>query len=478
MFNKAFVATLLVPAFLATGAYAKDTYEFESRFDGQSSVGYDGQAFRQVLINDMKSYMSSLKSGAYEGTIEEAYLSLDSYYSYFWDNQNQNPGVIYGYAQFGVTARDLNGYRMDTKGLYYADLQDPGKQLRNKTAGNDNPLRRLGLKGWNLNKFYGQDLKAMESDKAGDGFVEPEDLVDAWMRVMANNLVDGESFTISNGDQPAQTYNNANLTPNGWDLAQLTQKLLHGAVSYSQAARDYMSTDLGSSKGLNADNEKQYKGSRNYTALEHHWDEGFGYFGAARDYLRYSKSQIKSGRSIDTNGDGQIDLLSEKNQGVSRNSAKRDLDSIVDNDLTGRVMKAFIAGRQLIQDKPEGYREQLKVQSQIALDAWEKTIAATVIHYINDTVKDMDAYGTSAYSFSTHAKHWGEMKGYALAFQFSPISSVDDQTFDLVHTLMADQPVLGSAGSAAMAQYRKDLLQARELLKDAFNFNAENVRNW
>ena len=44
------------------------------------------------------------------------------------------------------------------------------------------------------------------------------------------------------------------------------------------------------------------------TAMEHAWDEAFGYFGAARDYSRYTDEQL-AGKvddfTFDSNGDGQ-----------------------------------------------------------------------------------------------------------------------------------------------------------------------------
>ena len=59
---------------------------------------------------------------------------------------------------------------------------------------------------------------------------------------------------------------------------------------------------------------------------------------------------------------------------------------------------------------------ELKAHRDAALSAWEKAIAATVVHYINDVIGDMEA---EDYSFYDHAKHWSEMKGFALSFQFN-----------------------------------------------------------
>ncbi|WP_249122691.1 hypothetical protein [Pseudoalteromonas sp. M8] len=117
-----------------------------------------------------------------------------------------------------------------------------------------------------------------------------------------------------------------------------------------------------------------------------------------------------------------------------------------------------------------------------ALLAWEKSIAATVVHYINDTISDDDgdlddiASGNfTAEQFYTVAKHWSEMKGFALNFQFNPFSPVADADFVKIHNLMGDKPELTADKVEA---YKADLLKAREIIANAYGFDAENVANW
>ena len=54
----------------------------------------------------------------------------------------------------------------------------------------------------------------------------------------------------------------------------------------------------------------------------------------------------------------------------------------------------------------------------------EKVIAATVVHYINDTLSDMSKLGTAEENRAKlKNKHWAEMKGYTrrVAVQSFPI---------------------------------------------------------
>ena len=238
---------------LALLAEAPIAYEFKSRFtEGQSSVFYGGQVFRQVLNSDLKSYMGSLTRGGYPGFRDEAELALDSYYSYDPSNGNLFPDVIYGLSEFQVTAKGLSGELLPiAEGQFYDDLGGSGKDLRGKTAGNDNALRRGELKGWSTLVIDGVDVR--EQDLDGDGIIEPEDLIDTWLKVCALHATESDSFVVDAGAGNVRV-DQACTTESGLDLTQLVQKFLHGAVSFSQAAGDYLSVDLGASKGLNADN--------------------------------------------------------------------------------------------------------------------------------------------------------------------------------------------------------------------------------
>ncbi|GIS54017.1 hypothetical protein Ct9H90mP29_10590 [bacterium] len=71
--------------------------------------------------------------------------------------------------------------------------------------------------------------------------------------------------------------NNGKTNADGLRLDQMIQKTLWGAVSYWQGTSKYMSKIPGDDNSVSDDGDP-------WTAMEHHWDESFGYFGAARDY--------------------------------------------------------------------------------------------------------------------------------------------------------------------------------------------------
>ena len=154
-------------------------------------------------------------------------------------------------------------------------------------------------------------------------------------------MIASNAVQISNGEfektPDNQDITKPYITATEADLAQLVQKFLLGAVAFSQGADDYLDYDevdangvdlVAAGKGLFGDNTA-LKDGKKYTPLEHTWDEGFGYFGAARDYLEYTDDEIagKGGRDNyqghhDTDGNGKTDLVSEYNWGHSVNAAQ------------------------------------------------------------------------------------------------------------------------------------------------------------
>jgi len=440
---------------------APNTYQFNGQFSRSSSVSYTGQVFRNVLIEDIKGAMTSQLLGQYPGSIDDAKNMLLSYYKYSENTNLFAPGSIDGFSDFKVNAKNPVGVNLPIfEGFIYSDIQSPGKNLYGKVAGVDNSLRR--------GKLFGiQNIQT------------PDDLLNNWFNAFAKNAVEGKVFTIPNGNLAPQTITGAYTSEDGLDYAQLTQKFLLGAVSYSQAARDYLSTDLGPNKGLNADNTTPAEQGANYTAMEHHFDEAFGYFGAAKDYLAYGDKLAREKLSLDSNNDGLISLKSEKNLGIAPNSARIDLTAFdQDLNLSEDIMNAFLRGRNLITKKPQGYKKYVEAQAQIILTNWEKTLAGLTIHYINKTISEYKSYGTENYLYEDFVKFWGEMKGFSLSFQFNPKSLMNDATFDQIQGLLGDRPVLPHAGETAVNQYMAALQQIRDLIGKTYNFSDNNIQNW
>ncbi len=447
---------------------ALDYYDFPSKFvDGESAVSYSGQTARHLLINDLNTLINTqigdLESFDTAGTFTTRDDVMEALLSYFdvpdYDVLSQRPL--------------LTTLSVDTKQSTLNEISSSNKNLVGKIAGND-PVGQH--QDWNNGDFAGW---------GETGSTTPEMLTRTFFSMLADNA-DSQLQGIVRQDPFGNDITKIYITDDGRDLKQLIQKFLLMAVAYSQAADDYLDAD---------DSEEQKKGllsdhtdtSNNYTPLEHQFDEGFGYFGAAKNYLSFTDEELaqKAGRDgwqgfNDQDEDGEIDFKSEYNFGQSTNAAKRDRGATVAIDLTADAMNAFLAGRKLLNDTAgtaltEDQMTELLGHRDTALLAWEKSISATVVHYINDTIADLETVGTENLNYADLTKHWSEMKAFALGLQFNRLSPLSKEDFVQVHTLMADKPVLVQADIPA---YIANLLAARDILEAAYAFDADNVANW
>ena len=428
-----------------------DGYDFASAFTDGSSVSYSGQIFRQLLIDDMKSHLGDMTDRLNSGSFFPAEGDVETELNFYFEFDSD----AYGQVPLLETAS------ADVLQSVYDDVSS-GKNLVEKLAGNDATGQH---EDWST-AMVGWDAV---------GVTTPESLVRTWFAQIDDQAVAwaaGSAPLGPDGSPVPAVY----VTPEGQDLQQLLEKFLRGALAFSQATDDYLDDDL-ADKGLNSSHEDP--GDAAYSDLEHAWDEGFGYFGAARTYGSWTDAEI-SDKDMDVDGDGSIDLLTEVCWGHSVNAGKRDAGAVVATDMTAAAWDGFLAGRTLLAETAgtpltgdqlaelQGYRDQ-------AVLAWEEAIASTVVHYVNDTLQDMGAIGTDDYSFGDHAKHWSELKGFALALQFNPRMTMSDDDFATLHGLIGTAPVLATAGEKALEGYAADLIAARTLVGEAYSFDEANL---
>lgn len=397
-------------------------YAFTSRFDAsKSSVDYPGQVVRNLLIQDLSARVSAL---AKPGAVAVTEAELLAYYEH--DDAS------------AMTTLTTTGSLPVLEGRY-AQIAT-GKKLSDKIA----------------------------STPVGSTGATPDALIRGWISTIA-----------ANSNDPSKLGTPAVYTDSlGRDLSQMLNKLLLGAVAYHQATGVYMAGVL------DKNNTSPAAGSGGaalpFTAMEHAWDEAFGYFGAARDYARYSDAALSGGvadYTYDTDADGKIDLAAEYNYAFARNAGKRDAGAN-GTDLTADVFRAFLRGRTAIAN--QGTRAAIEAERLKAVGAWEKVIAATVIHYINAVKSDMAELTaeSGAHNSAELNKHWAEMKAYAWALGFNPFAAISSTDLQTVHRLMTESPLYAPAGSVASSLYIESLDQARAILQSTYGFSASNVQNW
>jgi hypothetical protein len=397
-----------------------------------------------VLIEDLATYILSLDTrvtsdASFDPTTVEA--SLLSFYEF--DSATQSHKAV----NLSTDPRALQ--------RTYDDIA-AGKDLAGKIAGND--------AGGRNEKDDSTDFFGWSDDsiaRHGGSITSPDGLVRAFFATIEDNAV-----KAANGDD-ARTGLPVHLTESGLDLQELTEDFLLGAVAFSQAADVYLD------EGIESDNSALEDGEP-FTALEHAWDEGFGYFGASRDYLKRTPAELDQNPAYDTDGDGRTDLLSEYTFGPAASAKKRDLGSATGTTLGDEIMKEFIDGRYLIQasGQPVGLRDSA---DKIIL-RWEKVLAASAVHYINELMVDMSLVEKKDYDFSSHAKNFSGLKGFALSFQFNPRSPLSEKKFKALHRSIGDSPVL--SGDEELARYEEALLEVRATLGVVYDFESADLEQW
>ena len=390
-------------------------YVFDSRFvEGESSVSYSGQVVRNLLLQDLKALTDSVGK---DGARPIAVSDMLKLYEYD-DALNLKTATTTG--------------ALPASESHYSALST-GKNLVGKIS--DEPV--IG---------YNQSA---------------DDLVREWFKAIADNSQDADKL----GTSMAYT------TDDGVDMSQMVNKVLIGAVPYYQATGVYLG-------GLLERDNSEGKDGKAYTAMEHAWDEAFGYFGAARDYARYTDAQL-AGKvddfTFDSNGDGSIDFKSEYNFGLSRNAGKRDKGGS-GVDFTQQIFNAFLAGRTAITN--QGSVAEISAHRQTAAEGMEKVIAATVVHYINDTLSDMSKLGTAEENRANLNKHWAEMKGYTVALQYNPFRLISDGQLAELHGIMGEAPIYNEPGSNGYKTQVANYERAKTVMQAAYGFSNDNMANW
>ena len=284
----------------------------------------------------------------------------------------------------------------------------------------------------------------------------------------------------------------------GYDYPQLISKFMMGAVFYNQAVDNYLDERLAANK---KPNNKPYKKGAYYTGKEHVWDEGFGYFGAPAHALSlsagaaYGIAKKKDIKKADANGDGVVDLVTEMTYAHAYYAAGSDKGG---SNYFHTITKAFIDGRKLITAAKgnalsDAERAKLRRYADVIKENWQAVIAEAAFKYAGSTYKDLqklqtivESNGDAGKAFRTYGKHWGELKGFALALQTSGkdlgASAVRlNRLIGYGPVLLGGNQVTGidasgnleTGGNRSMGEYMVHMIKVQALLADRFDLKVK-----
>lgn len=290
---------------------------------------------------------------------------------------------------------------------------------------------------------------------------------------------------------------------NGYNYVQLVSKFAMGAVLYNRAVNHYLEEKLDADK---YPNNKPYKNKKNvsYTGKEHVWDEAFGYFGAPahglsltpKEVVQITKQKPEAFAKADANGDGVVDLKSEMAFAHAYYAAS--VDASGGTEYFHTIMKAFVEGRKVI-TAANGKKltsEQLsKVKAYAATiaQAWQQVIAEAAYKYAGSVYSDLEkiaiieeSNGDLDKAYRNYVKHWGELKGFALALEaagrdLGGVQASLDRLIGFSPVLFGNTQVLAKDGnggfvqgkSVAMQAYKLNMIKTQNLLDKSFNLKAK-----
>lgn len=285
---------------------------------------------------------------------------------------------------------------------------------------------------------------------------------------------------------------------NGYDYTQLISKFLMGAVFYNQAVDNYLDEKLDAG---NKPNNTAYKDGKPYTGKEHVWDEAFGYFGSPAHGALLSAEQVyniakkKDLSAADYNKDGVVDLYTE--MAYAHGYYAAGFDKGGKSSYFKDIVQAFLDGRNLLAKADakaltDAQRSELRGYARTIKTNWEKVIAEAVFKYAGSTYNDLaslekalDNGNDTKKIYRNYIKHWGELKGFALALQtgdknlgevavklnrlvgFGPVLMGDTQ----VTSLDANGEYVQSS-SESMKGYMVHMLKVQNLMAETFDLKA------
>ena len=255
----------------------------------------------------------------------------------------------------------------DGTGFADATLNSSGKKMGNKTAGS--PLASATVKP----------------------------LFDSMITDFADNVIPNWATDAANGQAGVLTdvTRTIHVNAKGHEIDQTFIKGIIGAMNVDQIINNYITPYQLDSGTRTSDNDNNTLSSgKDYTDMEHKWDEGFGYlYGQEADATR-------------------LDLgVSPTGNGTTLNKYFKKINTSNQAGIGIKVFDAFRKGRAFIVAKQYDKRDQ---QAKIIKEELSKVIAYKAVDYINGYMSKIEA-GNKADAF--HAL--SEAYGFVMSLQFT-----------------------------------------------------------
>lgn len=190
---------------------------------------------------------------------------------------------------------------------------------------------------------------------------------------------------------------------NGREYTQFVEKGLMGAVFYNQIFNVYLTDDR---TGDDVENT-ELRTDKNYTDMEHHWDEAFGYFDPPLDFTSPWPDERGNEDRFWSHYSNVVDNVNNGSLGTN-----------------ALLMNAFTEGRAAIVNNDLVTKN---TQRTILYDNLELVAAATAVHYINSTLSFLNE-GSRGEVFHVLSEAWA----FTNALKYSPNKKITIAQIDQI----------------------------------------------
>ncbi|MTI39025.1 DUF4856 domain-containing protein, partial [Fulvivirga lutimaris] len=378
-----------------------DTYSFER--NGQSTVSFTGQTTRIQMAEELISAMSDFSTTEAE--------QLEMYRNEAADGSDAHP--------FSDPA-----------------LNEETKNIKSKVAAS----RDLFFTNASTSSIIKADFEEWISGQVNEVFPN-ENTVAA--PGTAGQIADGSSTRYVNAK--------------GLEYNQLVAKSLIGALMTDQALNNYLGTAVLDEADNRAGNDSELlEDGKNYTTMEHKWDEAYGYL--------YGTSADKTNPNASIGSDDSF-----LNKYIGRVEADDDFAGIADE-----IFEAFKLGRAAIVAGDYNTRDQ---QAEIIRKKISEVIAIRAVHYLQSGKNALpeDRENSALYGSAFHGLSEGYGFIYSLQFTRQPNTDQPYFTHNEVNAML--EKLLGDGTNGLWDVNTTTLDELSDEIAAKFEFSIDQAAN-
>jgi hypothetical protein len=270
-------------------------------------------------------------------------------------------------------------------------------------------------------------------------------IFDSWIEEYVNEVLPYYGYEASIGQAGFITSSSSGsyylVNQNGQEIDQLFFKSLIGAFTLDQTINNYIHPNQLDAGDRRQDNTNGILAAgKNYTEMEHKWDEGFGYlYGQTLD--------IESNYGLPADGESSGNLLMKFFKKVDQNYQL---------GIAETVYNAFIAGRHAITIADYDTRD---ASAFILKTELSKVIGYYSVHYLNNYINKIQV-GNQAVAFHSLS----EAYGFILSLQFT------NDGYDLPYFSNAEVNEMLSNLTNFWTVNESDIFQMIQTINARFNF--------